>query len=33
VGSGNVAIQGVNDYSASIDGYLAGGDAAGSAEM
>lgn len=26
-------IQGVNDYSASIEGYLAGGDPAGSAEM
>jgi len=33
VGSGNVAVQGVNDYAASIDGYLAGGDATGSAEM
>ncbi|KAE8453571.1 hypothetical protein EG329_010432 [Mollisiaceae sp. DMI_Dod_QoI] len=33
VGSGNVAIQGVNDYSASVPAYLAGGDPVGSAEM
>ena len=33
VGSSAVTIQGVNDYSATIDGYLEGGDPAGSAEM
>lgn len=33
LGSVNVAIQGVNDYDADIDGYLAGGDAGGSKEM
>jgi cutinase len=33
VGSSAVTIQGVNDYSASIDGYLEGGDPTGSAEM
>ena len=33
VGSSALTIQGVNDYSASIDGYLEGGDPAGSAEM
>jgi cutinase len=33
VGSSALTIQGVNDYSASIDGYLEGGDPVGSAEM
>jgi len=33
VGSDNVAIQGVNNYNADIDGYLAGGDAGGSQSM
>jgi len=33
LGSANIAFQGVNDYSASIDGYLEGGDPTGSAEM
>jgi cutinase len=33
VGASALTIQGVNDYSASIDGYLEGGDPAGSAEM
>ncbi|KUJ23206.1 carbohydrate esterase family 5 protein, partial [Mollisia scopiformis] len=33
VGSGNLVIQGVNDYSASIAGYIEGGDPTGSAEM
>jgi cutinase len=33
VGTSALTIQGVNDYSASIDGYLEGGDPAGSAEM
>jgi cutinase len=33
VGANNVMIQGVNDYSASVQGYLAGGDPKGSAEM
>lgn len=33
VGSSALTIQGVNDYSASVDGYLEGGDPAGSAEM
>jgi len=33
VGSAALTIQGVNDYSASIDGYLEGGDPTGSAEM
>ncbi len=33
VGSSALTIQGVNDYSASIDGYIEGGDPAGSAEM
>jgi hypothetical protein len=33
VGSGNVAIQGVNNYNADINGYLAGGDAGGSQSM
>jgi len=32
-GSANVAVQGVNDYSASIAGYLEGGDPVGSQEM
>ncbi|KAF3394090.1 hypothetical protein F1880_004609 [Penicillium rolfsii] len=32
-GSSAVTIQGVNDYSASVQGYLAGGDSNGSAEM
>lgn len=33
VGTSALTIQGVNDYSASIDGYLEGGDPVGSAEM
>lgn len=33
LGSANVAIQGVNNYDADIDGYIAGGDAGGSQEM
>jgi cutinase len=33
VGSSALTIQGVNDYSASIDAYLEGGDPVGSAEM
>ena len=33
VGTSALTIQGVNDYSASIEGYLEGGDPAGSAEM
>jgi hypothetical protein len=33
VGSSALTIQGVNDYAASIDGYLEGGDPSGSAEM
>ena len=33
VGSSALTIQGVNDYSASIEGYLEGGDPTGSAEM
>jgi len=33
VGSSALTIQGVNDYSASIEGYLEGGDPSGSAEM
>jgi cutinase len=33
VGASALTIQGVNDYSASIDGYLEGGDPVGSAEM
>ena len=33
VGSGNVNVQGVNDYSASVAGYIEGGDPVGSAEM
>lgn len=33
VGSSNLVIQGVNDYSASVAGYLEGGDPVGSAEM
>lgn len=33
VGTSALTIQGVNGYSASIDGYLEGGDPAGSAEM
>ncbi|KAF8864885.1 putative cutinase [Acephala macrosclerotiorum] len=33
VGSANLVIQGVNDYSASVAGYLEGGDPVGSAEM
>ncbi|OKP13801.1 Cutinase [Penicillium subrubescens] len=32
-GSSAITIQGVNDYSASVQGYLAGGDSNGSAEM
>ncbi|CAG7950387.1 unnamed protein product [Penicillium olsonii] len=32
-GDSAVAIQGVNNYAASVQGYLAGGDAAGSTEM
>jgi cutinase len=33
VGASALTIQGVNDYSASIDGYLEGGDPVGSKEM
>jgi cutinase len=33
VGPTNLAVQGVNSYSASVDGYLAGGDAKGSTAM
>lgn len=33
VGSSALTIQGVNDYSASVDGYIEGGDPSGSAEM
>ncbi|KAL1962763.1 hypothetical protein VTN77DRAFT_9217 [Rasamsonia byssochlamydoides] len=33
VGSSALTIQGVNDYAASVEGYLEGGDPAGSAEM
>jgi hypothetical protein len=33
VGTSALTIQGVNDYSASIEGYLEGGDPVGSAEM
>lgn len=33
VGSGNLLIQGVNNYAATIAGYVAGGDAAGSANL
>lgn len=33
VGSSALTIQGVNDYSASVDGYIEGGDPGGSAEM
>ena len=33
VGKSALTIQGVNDYTASIAGYLAGGDSAGSAMM
>ncbi|KAL1983157.1 hypothetical protein VTN96DRAFT_407 [Rasamsonia emersonii] len=33
VGSSALTIQGVNDYAASVQGYLEGGDPAGSAEM
>jgi len=33
VGTSAVAIQGVNGYAASVAGYLAGGDATGSANM
>lgn len=33
VGSSALTIQGVNDYSASVEGYLEGGDPVGSAEM
>jgi hypothetical protein len=32
-GASALTIQGVNDYSASVQGYLAGGDPNGSAEM
>ncbi|KAF7712665.1 Cutinase [Penicillium ucsense] len=32
-GSSAITVQGVNDYSASVQGYLAGGDPNGSAEM
>lgn len=32
VGSSNLVIQGVNDYSASVAGYIEGGDPVGSAE-
>jgi hypothetical protein len=33
VGNSALTIQGVNDYAASIEGYLEGGDPTGSAEM
>lgn len=33
LGSANVAVQGVNNYNADINGYLAGGDAGGSKSM
>jgi hypothetical protein len=33
VGTSGLTIQGVNDYSASVDGYLEGGDPSGSANM
>lgn len=33
VGDSALTVQGVNNYGATVDGYLAGGDAAGSAEM
>lgn len=33
LGSANVAIQGVNNYDADIDGYLSGGDSGGSSAM
>ncbi|KAL3421566.1 Cutinase 3 [Phlyctema vagabunda] len=33
VGSGNVAVQGVNDYPAEVGGFLEGGDPGASAEM
>jgi cutinase len=33
VGNSALTVQGVNNYGATVDGYLAGGDAAGSAEM
>lgn len=33
VGTSGLTIQGVNDYSASVDGYLEGGDPSGSSNM
>lgn len=33
IGTSKLTVQGVNKYSASVSGYLAGGDAVGSAEM
>lgn len=33
VGSSKLTVQGVNNYAASVAGYLAGGDKSGSAEM
>ncbi|KAF3407627.1 hypothetical protein DPV78_001033 [Talaromyces pinophilus] len=33
VGTSGLVIQGVNDYSASVDGYLEGGDPSGSSNM
>jgi hypothetical protein len=33
VGSSALTVQGVNNYGATVDGYLEGGDPAGSAEM
>jgi cutinase len=33
VGAGNVVVQGVNNYKADVQGYVAGGDAGGSADM
>lgn len=33
VGDANIAVQGVNNYAADVQGYLAGGDALGSADM
>jgi hypothetical protein len=32
-GASALTVQGVNNYGATVDGYLAGGDAAGSTEM
>ena len=32
-GAANIVVQGVNNYAASVEGYLSGGDARGSADM